>query len=124
MWRLHRLDNMSKHRTLLTVGIAHGMIDFTETLHAVMEKGWGGILPMPDVPFTVPTLLTGNPAQVGDLLYVGFPIDEEVNEKLKFPYDITLDEPEVPAGETMLETLRGMADVVDNLLSDFAPLLQ
>lgn len=121
LWHLNRLDNINKHRTILTVGIAHGMLDFTDTLHAVMEKAWGESLPK--FSFSVPTVLTGKAVDVGDVLYVGFPIDEEVNKKLKFPFDIALAEPEVPASEPLLETIQGMFDIVNNLLADFAPLL-
>jgi hypothetical protein len=123
LWALHVLDNISKHRTLLTIGIVHGGIDFTDALHALMEKSWGGAVPRFKSRASVSTARTGYPAEVGDVLFVGFPVDEEVNQKLQFPYQITLSESEINAGEPLLETLHGMADFIDNMLSDFALLL-
>jgi hypothetical protein len=124
LWAISVLDNLNKHRTLLFTGVVHGKLDITDVFHTLIVNAWGMPMPKLENPVALYTARTGNPAQVGDVLHVGFPIDEEVNKKLKFAFEITLSESEIHAGEPLLETVQAMTDVVDNLLSDFAPLLQ
>lgn len=124
LWALHVLDNINKHRTLLTVGIVHHKIDVTDIVHALAERAFERKLPKPTNPMSVITPLTGAPAEVGAVLHVGFFIDEEINKKLKFPYGITLSESEIHTGGPLLERLQSMVNLIDNLLSDFAPLLK
>jgi hypothetical protein len=62
------------------------------------------------------------PLKIGDELFIDSP-DAKVNEKMQFRFDVAFGEPQVLEGESLVETLYGMSDVVSNLISDFAPLL-
>lgn len=125
LWALNVLDNINKHRTLLTVSTVYAGVDFTEPFHALLEEVLGSKRPFlfAEKRLIAQTALSGYPADVGDILFVGFPIDAERNKYLKFPCTVTLSESEIHAGEPVLEALQSMSDLVDNLVSDFAPLL-
>ena len=41
-----------------------------------------------------------------------------------FAFEIAFGEPQVAEGEPLLETLQGMKDLVNNLISDFDPFLK
>ena len=41
-----------------------------------------------------------------------------------FSFEIAFGEPQVAEGEPLLETLQGMKDLVNNLISDFDPFLK
>lgn len=41
-----------------------------------------------------------------------------------FAFEIAFGEPQVAEGEPLLETLQGMNDLVNNLISDFDPFLK
>ena len=124
LWRLHKLDNFDKHRLLITVGAAFSNFNVGQHLGpklAEMMKAQG--LPMPAIPdlYISPTDRMF-PLKAGDELFIDAP-DAEVNEKIKFLFDIAFGEPGVFEGDSILETLQGMLDLVNNLVSDFAPLL-
>jgi hypothetical protein len=125
LWRLHRLNNVDKHRLLITVGAAFNAMNIGQHL--------GGLLPdffkqkgLPPLP--VPDLYM-SPAdrmfllKIGDELFIDAP-DAEVNEKINFLFDIAFGEPGVVEGDSILETLKGMSDLVGNVVSDFGPLLK
>jgi hypothetical protein len=47
----------------------------------------------------------------------------EVQRKIKFSFDITLGETTVMEAKPLLESLSGMADAVDSVVTSFAPFL-
>ena len=124
LWRLHKLDNIDKHRLLITVGASFSNFNVGQHLgpkFAEMMKAQGlPMSPMPDL-YISPTDRMF-PLKVGDELFIDAP-DAEVNEKINFLFDIAFGEPGVVEGDAIIETLQGMYDLVDNLVSDFAPLL-
>lgn len=123
LWAISVLDNINKHRTLLFASVVHGKMDITDTFHALIENAWGIPMPKLESPVALFTAASGHPAEVGDVLHVGFLIDEELNKKLKFTFEVTLSESEIHAGEPVLEALQQMIEFVENLVSEFAPLL-
>ena len=60
--------------------------------------------------------------QTGDELFIDFP-DAKVDNKLQFAFHVAFGEPGVINGAAVIETLQSMADLVENLASNFAPLL-
>jgi hypothetical protein len=62
------------------------------------------------------------PLKQGHELFRDAP-DSEFNKDVKFGFEIAFGEPQVAEGEPLLETLQGMSDLVNNLISDFDPLL-
>ncbi len=128
LWRLHRLNNIDKHRLLLTVGTAYSAVNIGP--HAVGEMVKFGIakhLGKPWVRLPIPTIYLRPsdrqfPLKVGSELFRDLP-GAEVNDKMNFLIDVAFGEPGICEGEPMLETLKGMLDLVGHIVTDFTPLL-
>lgn len=122
LWRLHKLNNIDKHRFVIAVGSAFRSVDLGGHLFGKMIEMF------PDLADAKPVqafFTPGDrmfPLKVGDELFVDAP-DAKVNEKLQFLFDIAFGEPQIIEGDPLLETLREFADVVDNLIRAFTPLL-
>ncbi len=124
-WQLSRLNNIDKHRLLLTVGSLTTGMDFGQ--HAVnifpdffppevneIIKSAGWVLPVPN---------TGFPLEKGFVLLIGA-VDEKPNPKQQFAFDIGLSEPTVVSSKSLLALLREFATTVDNAFLQLAPLLK
>jgi hypothetical protein len=122
LWLISDLNKTDKHRLLITLGSAFRSVDIGGYGFRHMAKSvpWLEGVAIPSVFIRPADRLC--PLKVGDELFTGGP-DEEVDEKLKFAFDVALGEPEVAKGKPVLETLQQMMDLVDNLLPTFAPLL-
>jgi hypothetical protein len=121
LWRLDHLNRIDKHRLLLTVGAHDGGIDvgYLATRHLRNDYYWS------DFPIVSAVYYPTGPMkhlEVGDVLFTDEP-DAEVDKDMKFPIRISIAEPQVIGGETVLETLQHMIDLVDNLIPSFSPLL-
>lgn len=121
IWRLHKLNNVDKHRLLIAVGSAFHSFDFGAIARRDMERLLGAEIPAISL-FMKPADRMF-PLRQGVELFIDVP-DAEANEKVQFRFDVAFGEPQVAEGEPLVETLQGMADAVDTLLSDFAPLLK
>jgi len=128
LWRLHRLNNIDKHRLLLTVGTAFSAVNVGP--HIVGEMIKSGIalhIGKPGIKLAIPTIYLKPldrqfPLKVGSELFSDAP-GAEVNDKMNFLIDVAFGEPGICEGEPMLETLKGMLDLVGHIVSDFGPLL-
>jgi hypothetical protein len=49
--------------------------------------------------------------------------DAEINENIQFLLDIAFNEPGIAESESIVDTIQRAADVGDNLIADFGPLL-
>jgi hypothetical protein len=117
LWRIHKLNNIDKHRFVVFVASKVTAIDLMSHMARMMPQlepfARHGYVLIPTDEF--------RPLQRGDILFTS--LDPEVDQKLKFAFDIAFWEPRVVEGKPILECLKGFLDVVDNVLSDFAPLL-
>ena len=128
LWRLHKLNNIDKHRFLITVGsafrsinlMAHAEQVFRQVLASDPNFSDFGEVKLPKAFFKSADRLF--PLKAGDELFIDVP-DAKVNEKMEFSFDVAFGEPQVVEGESLLETLQHMADLVDHLVFSFAPLL-
>jgi hypothetical protein len=129
LWRLHRLNNIDKHRLLIAVGAAFRSVNVGPHIVGLMLKAGVamhlGLKPeaaiqMPDVHLRPNDNLF--PLKVGSELFTDMP-GSEPNPKITFHIDVAFGETGVCEGEPMLETLKGMLNVVSSIVSDFAPLL-
>jgi hypothetical protein len=128
LWRLHKLNNVDKHRMLITVGSAFRSLDLGGFTFRRAKKLWKS-----DPNFhrfanqIAPKAFfsDGNrmfPLKAGDVLFTDAP-DAEVDKELEFRFDVAFGEPEIVEGESLLESLQHMADVVDQIVTTFKPLL-
>lgn len=124
LWRLYRLNNVEKHRLLLTVGSQAAGIHLGQMVAPLLRQTF----PEDAVAAIESMDLYVNPADTGFPLKPGFELlhaspDEEPNPKLRFRFQVVLDEPGIVAGGALLPTLRGLADAVDAAVSGLAPRL-
>ena len=125
LWVLHRLDIVDKHRRILTSTLVHHSVFVRDALRQLLvNTGDSELLPLIELPppFLTSTR-TGKRAQVGDVLFVGQPGDEEVNKKLKFTFDISFAEPGIIEGKSIVATIDEMVILVEGIISSFEPFL-
>jgi hypothetical protein len=127
LWRLHRLDNVDKHRLLITCGSAYNSVNIGPMMHRSISQVWreAGFDQAREIPVFDLFIRPADrlfPLKAGDELFIDAP-DAEVNEHMQFRFDVAFGEPQVLEGEPLIETLHQMADLVDHLVSSFAPLL-
>ena len=125
LWVLHRLDIVDKHRRILTSTLVHHSVYIGDAMKQLfIDGGYADMIPALELRrqfFTSPR--TGKRAQVGDVIFVGFPGDEEVNKNLKFTFDISFDEPGIIEAKSIVETIDEMVILVKGIISSFEPFL-
>lgn len=120
LWSLHHLNNIDKHRMIVTVGSAFRSVDIGAVMMARMEKILGKA--MPALPAFFRPADNMCPLKVGDELFIDAP-DAEPNEKVQFTFEVAIREPPVIQGKPIMETLAQFRDRVDGIISAFKPCL-
>jgi hypothetical protein len=120
LWRLHRLNQIDKHRLLIAVGSAFRSVDIGAIAMRDMAKLTGKDLP--PLPMFLEPADRMYALKAGDELFIDLP-DAEVDENLQFRCEVALGEPDVVEGEPLMETLNQMVTLVDSLVATFDPLL-
>lgn len=132
LWRLHKLNQIDKHRVLITVGSVFQSVDLggyglrnmlkamppdSPTREALAEMVEKNALQA----FFKPANRTF-PLKVGEALFIDGP-DAEVDEKLQFRFEVVLSESNITEGEPLVETLEAITASVGNVIGQLAPLL-
>jgi hypothetical protein len=119
LWSLHALNNLDKHRMVLTARNALTARSMTPSERAEVERifrgSYGPDAPMPDLSETLKSLPQPIPIKSGDVLAT-LPHPELV-EEMKFHLDITFNEPEVPQFDSVLGFLQKASGVVRDIIS-------
>jgi hypothetical protein len=121
LWRLHQLNNVDKDRVLHRLAIAymfHSLLPSqrTETIRGYLASHPGGM--PPDLRHTV------REPEVGRFILKGNDTlltlkKAEMEEYMHFHFDIVFDDAQIAKGETVVETLKEMADFVLNVILSF-----
>jgi hypothetical protein len=127
LWNLHRLNNVDKHRLLITVGTAYNSVDIGSTLSRRMSEhlasaGFDYPEEFPVLSFFVKPADRMFPLKAGDELLIDAP-GEPFDPLLRFRFDIAFGEPQTSTGEPVLETLKHMAQEIDDIILGFRLLL-
>jgi hypothetical protein len=122
LWQLHRLNNVDKHRLLITVGSAFRSVDLGADMHQRMKDSFPS-LDVPMISFFVKPADRMFPLKIGDELFIGGVGDKE-NDKMKFAFDIAFGEVDVINGEPLIETLQSMVDEIESIFLKFHYLIQ
>jgi hypothetical protein len=122
IWRLHHLNRIDKHRLLITVGSAYRSLDVGAVVGKLLTRTFPD-KPTPAVPLFLRPKDRMFPLKAGDVLFEDLP-DAEVNKNLQFRFDVALSEPQIVEGDSLLETVHQMTNLVDNLIPVFEPLLK
>lgn len=126
-WVLHELNNIDKHRLLLTVGSTWHSMNLGAHLMQLMRREWRDsgspdiADQLPEVPFFVGEKQISM-LKVGDELFIGAP-DEEPNAKMQFKFAVSLGELQVTEPEPLLALLHRMAGLVDATVKQLATFL-
>jgi hypothetical protein len=125
LWALHRLNNIEKHRLLLTVGSQAGGIHLGQLMAGYLGSSFPpeAVAALESMNVFINPDDKGFPLKAGFELYIGA-VDEKPNPKQKFGFDVALSEPGVIDGEPVLETIKQFAKLVDDIVATLSPLLK
>jgi hypothetical protein len=118
LWRLHRLNNIDKHRLLITVSSYFQSIGIGTILNREMKEAFPDIgeIPIPSV--SINPADKKCPLKADDELFTDLP-DAEFNDKIPFRFEVSLNEPEVIECEPILVTLQQFIDMVGKIIESF-----
>ena len=119
LWRLNQLNNIDKHRLLITVGSAFQSVNLGAVLSAKMASFTGKPVPIIDAFFRPADRLC--PLKAGDELYITGP--DEPNENPQFRFNVALNEPGVVDAQPFEEVLIESVQAVDGVIAKLTPLL-
>jgi hypothetical protein len=129
LWMLYKLNNVEKHRLLLTVGSQAAGIHLGEMMASVLATEHPDALPAQAIEmlrqmdhFLVPAD-KGFPLKDGFELYIGA-VDEKPNPNQKFRFTVALDEPGIVEGKPLTETLHQLTTLVDGIVGALTPRLK
>jgi len=121
LWKIHKLNNIDKHRLLVTVGSSFGSLDLGAHMIASMREAF----PDRNIPSLsaffnpVDNLF---PLKVGDELFIDGP-NAKPNLDMQFKFELVLDEPGLVEGESLIEIIDSMIDEVEGLIPKFKSLI-
>jgi hypothetical protein len=130
LWPFHRLNNIDKHRLIVTVGSSFRSVG----LGPIMERMFKSAVPAEKFASMQPHMKTlaadlfirpaDNlfPLKAGDELFVDAP-DAEEHKDMQFRFEVVIHEPGVIEGKPILETLVQFRDRVNGIIEAFRPCL-
>jgi hypothetical protein len=126
LWTLHRLNNIDKHRVLITVGAAHVARSIRplerEALRtAFAPHGRSELLDEVSV-FSVDARQVKCPLKKGDELFRDVP-DAEVDKDMQLYIEVVFGEPQILRCTMLAPTLLRMANAVDDIIVSFRSFL-
>jgi hypothetical protein len=121
LWHLNKLNNIDKHRLLLTVSAQNRFHSMPPDKVAILRKQFLG---MADIPETSDYRLFLTESQTPSLDLKGGHIlgifsDSEVQEKMHFPIEVAFGEPEIIKGKPVVEFLWLMFQAANTVIMEF-----
>ncbi|MBI2039932.1 hypothetical protein HYT18_02570 [Candidatus Microgenomates bacterium] len=121
LWRISQLNNIDKHRLLVTVGSSFGSMDIGKHLQVSTTKAFPD-LKVPAIPLFIKPADILFPLKVGDELFIDGP-DAKPIPNMQFRFNIVLNEPGIIEGEILIETIQSMINEVESLVPKFESLI-
>jgi hypothetical protein len=121
LWTFHRLNNIDKHRLIITVGSAFNSVDIGSYLTANMRAMTGWAIPSFSLLLQPADKLF--PLEAGKELFIGAP-DDEPNQNMKFAFDVAVHEPGLIDGEPILKTVVQFRDRINGVVDAFRACLE
>jgi hypothetical protein len=120
LWQLHELNNVDKHRLILTVGSALRSTDLGDYFQQCAPPG-SLLSKVEGLSWFVKGKDSDYPLKVGTVVFT----DQTTTEikKLKMRFELVLYEAGVIEGVSLWETMKAMVSEVEKLITDFQPLL-
>ncbi len=119
IWQLHQLNNIDKHRLLLTIAVQNRLHSMSPSEIAKIRRQFN----LSDIPESHDARLflkSGTrrlDLKAGDVLDI-FPM-AEVHDNMHFPIEIAFGEPQIVKGKPVIETLHQAASLIRNMLMTF-----
>ncbi len=125
LWVLYRLNNIEKHRLLLTVGSQAAGINLGQLMAGHLSGTFSteATAAFESMNVFLNPADKGFPLKAGFELYIGGP-DEKPNPKQQFRFDVALSEPGIIDGKPLLETLNQLTALVDSIVTTLTLLLK
>ena len=129
LWQLHKLNNVDKHRVLITAGSAFRSVNIGAHMSREMHKHLASspmgekFAEMPPLDLFIRPADRMFPLKPGDELFIDGP-DAEPNDKLEFRFEVAFGEQAVAFGVPIVETLTSLVMLVQGILPKFEPHLQ
>jgi hypothetical protein len=127
LWMLYRLNNIEKHRLLLTVGSQAAGIHLGQMVAHTMRQSTSfpaqGIKLIESMDLYLREADVGFPLKEGVELYITG-ADEEPNPKQQFRFEVALNEPGIAEGKPLLETVHQLTTLVEGIVTALTPRLK
>lgn len=128
LWQLNMLNKTDKHKLLVAAGSFFEGVDISVDFKRMFkDSAFVKNLGTDDINKLIPPLFI-RPAdkllslKVGDELYIE-PIQHEIEKDRQFLFDVSFNASGVVECESAIKTLQDMANLVENIVSSFEPLL-
>lgn len=124
LWKLHKLNNVDKHRVLLTAGASFDSVNIGPQMSRQMEQLMNSIperkeaIKFPPIDLFLRPADRLFPLKPGDELYIDAP-DAPPDERLQFRFELGFGEKDVVYGDPLLETLATMVRTVEGIVPSF-----
>lgn len=127
LWMLYRLNNIEKHRLLLTVGSRAAGVHLGDVAARLFGKAFPNEPGAAEAFGKIDVFL--NPADKGFPLKPGFELliggpDEKPDPNQKFRFDVALNEPGVVESKSLLSTLHQLSTEVEGVITALTPRLR
>ncbi len=120
LWQINELNNLDKHRALVTSGSAFQGMDIGAHAMNLMIEKFGGIpKDFPKMPLFIKPADNLFPLRTGVELFIDGPDAKEIPD-IQFTFQVVVNEPGVVEGEDVISLLEKMVDEVEKQISDIA----
>src|SRR5439155_3646697 len=115
---LSKLNNIEKHRLLLTVGSQAAGVNLGQLMSGLLGSAFpaDAVAAFESMNAFLNPADKGFPLKAGFELYIGA-VDEKPNPKQQFRFDVALSEPGVIDGKPLLETVNHFTALVDGIVT-------
>ncbi|MEN3326569.1 MAG: hypothetical protein V7638_1376 [Acidobacteriota bacterium] len=113
LWRLHKLNNIDKHRLVITAASALHSVDISPHLQHFFDTVQRGYFVFPNAFITPEDRVC--PAEEGQIVYVDH-VNPKVQDKIEVRFQVVLYEPGIVKCEPIFVTLQYMIDLVEDII--------
>lgn len=120
LWQINELNNLDKHRALVTSGAAFKSMDIgAHAMNLMMEKFGGVPKDFPKMPLFIKPADNLFPLKTGVELFIDGPDAKEIPD-MQFIFQVVVNEPGIVEGEDVISLLERMVCEVEKQISDIA----
>ena len=131
LWMLYRLNNIEKHRLLITVGSMFHSVNVGALFYPWVAKNIREMADHPvadeDIPVASLFMKPSDvlfPLKEGDELAIVDAVDAEPNDKMQFRFSVALYEPQVVEAQSLIETIHQLTNLVEGIVVALTPRLK